>query len=304
MACRRRKACPMPCGRGQAGARAAAERGRQADVLAAFGQNCGQARGVRSRGGRRRRHRRRRRVGGRLGASYRQIDAAEVRLGSSARRGQIDRTACVVIAVTEIDRTEAASTTAAATATEAAGRTGRAVGDGGQVYAAATERVGSRGLRRVGHDGQIDLSSLATRPDVEIDLSEAATRGLLRRSRSSATLRDRQIHTGPVRSGRRRRRLRRPRRGSRRPRRHGRCLRRSGRRARWCRRSRTFFTGAGDEQTGAALGAPHLQTRRRNAPFVDLIRRVAAVALDLDHRAPVKGFQMYHASPPPRPKVW
>ena len=43
------------------------------------------------------------------------------------------------------------------------------------------------------------------------------------------------------------------------------------------------IAGLGDEQVGAALGAPHLEPRRRDAFLVDLVGSFTTVALDLDH---------------------
>src|ERR1700691_2538652 len=43
------------------------------------------------------------------------------------------------------------------------------------------------------------------------------------------------------------------------------------------------LSGTGDEKRMSAFGTPHLQTRRRHTPFVDLIGRLAGLARHLEH---------------------
>ena len=59
--------------------------------------------------------------------------------------------------------------------------------------------------------------------------------------------------------------------------------RRSGLRSGEGRQRDLFFAGLVHHEAGAAFGAPHLETRRRHAPLVDLVRSVAPLALDFEH---------------------
>jgi hypothetical protein len=54
-------------------------------------------------------------------------------------------------------------------------------------------------------------------------------------------------------------------------------------------RSRRDGPRYGHHERVTALGTPHLETRRRNAALVDLIRSLARLALDLEHVMAIAG---------------
>jgi len=229
-----------------------------------------------------------------------QIDAAERILRRFAVRWQVD-SAAVVASPAEVERTEAAPAAPATEATTSAGRYGWEI-DAAALRAAEVERPEAAWLGSSWNDRKIDLAPAKPTAarlclDVEIDLPERCSVARLRAWQRASPLMTRRSSRGQVDAGPFTRRVESWRRGHRRRR-----MLRPWLRQRWsCSRSyRAFLARTRHEQARAALRASHFESGRRNAAFVDLIGRVAAVALDLDHRPVFSslGTQMYHASAP------
>jgi hypothetical protein len=218
--------------------------------------------------------------------------ATEVERAEAARLAEALRGARTCRGRWQIDAAEASA--------ERRRRAGR-LAHRGQIDAAEGRGRGALRHRRV-----VDLSTAAATAtaDVEIDLAEAATH---RRGRGHGSSRARCGRRGPLARGRRKVDLHTPTERSGARTRHGRSRARSGRRSRRSRSRghRSIRAGARHEEAGAALGAAHLEARRRDAPLINLIWRRATVALDLDHDHPSElGLEMYHGLAAPRPKVW